>query len=188
MNHRSDSWGEFFGAGFGPRAWSFGIPFGGPRGRGRGRRQMFESGEMKFVILRLIKEKPRHGYEIIKALEERMGGCYVPSAGSVYPTLQLLEDQGYVKVVETEGKKVYHITAEGEAFLEENRSTLDDILDRVKDAVHGFAGGSMADLNQSFAHLARMTYKKAWQAGPDDEKTRRIVEILKRTVAEVQAV
>src|SRR5437868_10259894 len=137
MTHRDDSWGDFFSGGLGSKAWGFG--WGGPRGRGRGRRQMFESGEMKFVILRLIKEKPRHGYEIIKALEEQMGGCYVPSAGTVYPTLQLLEDQGFVKVVETEGKKVYHITPEGEAFLEQNRSTLDDILDRVKDALHGFA-------------------------------------------------
>ncbi len=186
MTQRSDSWGDFFAGGFGPRAWSFG--WGGPRGRGRGRRQMFESGEMKFVILRLVKEKPRHGYEIIKALEERMGGCYVPSAGTVYPTLQLLEDQGYVKVVETEGKKVYHITAEGEAFLEENRSTLDDILGRVKDAVHGFAGGSMADLNQVFASLARQTFRKAWRAGPEDDKTRKIVEVLKRALTEIEAV
>jgi DNA-binding PadR family transcriptional regulator len=188
MTHRSDSWGEFFATGFGPRAFAFGFPFGGPRHRGPRRRQMFESGEMKFVILRLIKEKPRHGYEIIKALEEKMSGCYVPSAGTVYPTLQLLEDQGFVKVIETEGKKVYHITPEGEAFLEENRTTLDDILDRVKDAVHGFAGGSMGELNQAFASLARLTYKKAWQAGPDDEKTKRIVEILKRTVTEIETV
>lgn len=186
MTHRSDSWGDFLGGSFGPRAFTFG--FGGPRGRGRGRRQMFESGDMKFVILRLIKEKPRHGYEIIKALEEKLSGCYTPSAGTVYPTLQLLEDQGFVKVVDTEGKKVYHITPEGEAFLEENRSTLDDILDRVKDAVHGFAGGSMGNLNSAFGHLARATYQKAWRAGPDDEKTLRIVEILKKAVAEVEAV
>jgi len=188
MTHRSDSWGEFFSGGFGPRAFAFGFPWGGPRGRGPRRRQMFESGEMKFVILRLIKEKPRHGYEIIKALEEKMSGCYTPSAGTVYPTLQLLEDQGFVKVVETEGKKVYHITPEGEAFLEENRSTLDDILGRVKDAVHGFAGGSMGDINQTFAQLAKVTFKKAWQAGPEDEKTRRIHEILKKAVGEVEAV
>ncbi|HEY2806115.1 MAG TPA: PadR family transcriptional regulator [Gemmatimonadales bacterium] len=184
MEHRGDSWSDFFAGGFGPKVWGF----GGRPGRGRGRRQMFESGDMKFVILRLVKEKPRHGYEIIKALEEQMSGCYVPSAGTVYPTLQLLEDQGYVKVVETEGKKVYHITAEGEAFLEEHKSTLDDILDRVKDAVHGFAGGSMVDLNQAFANLARQTYRKAWRAGPEDEKTRKIVEILKRSVAEIEAV
>jgi len=64
---------------------------------------MFESGEVKFVILRLLKEKPRHGYEVIKAIEEKFGGYYSPSAGTVYPTLQLLEDVGYVRAVETDG-------------------------------------------------------------------------------------
>lgn len=189
MTHRDDSWdfGRMFGAGFGPRAFGFGFPSGSWGGRGR-RRQMFESGEMKFVILRLIKEKPRHGYEIIKALEERMGGCYTPSAGTVYPTLQLLEDQGLVKVVETEGKKVYHITPEGEAFLEEHKSTLDDILGRVREAVHGFAGGSMGDLNQTVGKLLRLTYKKAWNAGPDHESTGKIAEVLKRALAEIEAV
>jgi DNA-binding PadR family transcriptional regulator len=65
---------------------------------------------MKYVILRLLREKPSHGYELIKAMEDRFGGWYSPSPGTVYPTLQLLEDQGYVRVVETEGRKTYHIT------------------------------------------------------------------------------
>ena len=64
---------------------------------------MFESGEVKFVVLRMLKEKPMHGYEVMRALEERMAGCYTPSAGTVYPTLQLLEDGGYVKAVESNG-------------------------------------------------------------------------------------
>ena len=190
MAEHDDSWGfgQAFGGAFGPKAWAFAFPGGRASGRGRGRRQMFESGEMKYVILRLIKEKPRHGYEIIKALEERMSGCYTPSAGTVYPTLQLLDDQGLVKVVETEGKKVYHITPEGETFLEQHKSTLDDILDRVKEAVHGFAGGSMAEMNTTVSSLMRKAYKTAWRAGPDDEKTKKIVDILKRALAEVEAV
>ena len=187
MTHRSDSWGfgDFFSGAFGPQAFAFRM---GGRHRGGGRRQMFEAGEMKYVILRLIKEKPRHGYEIIKALEERMSGCYTPSAGTVYPTLQLLEDQGFVKAVDTDGKKVYHITPEGEKYLEEHRDRLDDILDRVRESVRGFAGGAMADLNQAFAGLARTAYKTAWRAGPDDDRTRKIVEILKKALAEVEAV
>src|SRR4029079_19273947 len=99
-------WGDFrdfFGPGASMfRDWGMG-PGGGRRGRRSGR--WFESGEMRLVILRLIHEKPRHGYEIIKALEERMGGCYTPSAGTVYPTLQLLEDQGFVRGVETDGRR-----------------------------------------------------------------------------------
>lgn len=147
---------------------------------------MFESGEFKYVILRLLKEKPRHGYQIIKALEEKMGGWYSPSAGTVYPTLQLLEDQGFVRVVEEEGKKVYHITAEGERFLEEHRDTIDEIFDRVRDAVRGFAGGSMADLNQVFARVASLAYRQAWRAGSDDEYTKRIIEILRRAADEIE--
>ena len=83
---------------------------GGRSAGGRRRQQIFEAGELRLVILRLLKERPRHGYDIIKALEERMAGCYTPSAGTIYPTLQMLEDQGLVRVVENEGKKVYHIT------------------------------------------------------------------------------
>src|SRR5205823_990230 len=72
-----------FAFGFGPRAFFW----GGPRGR---RRQWFESGDMKYVILKLLKDKPRHGYEVMKELEERLHGCYSPSPGTVYPTLQWL--------------------------------------------------------------------------------------------------
>ncbi len=188
-----DAWDWDFGnfaAGFGPRFWAFCDP-GGRRGgpwaaRGRRRQQMFESGEMKYVILRLLKEKPRHGYEVIKALEEKMGGWYTPSPGTVYPTLQLLEDQGLVRVVQEDGKKVYHITPEGEQFLKEHRDTIDEIFDRVREAVHGFAGGSMADLNQAFARVASLAYRHAWRAGPDDDYTKRIIEILRKAADEIE--
>ena len=129
------------------------------------RGQVFESGEMKYVILRLLREKPRHGYEIIKALEERFGGWYSPSPGTVYPTLQLLEDQGYVRVVETEGRKTYHITAEGEAFLDEHRDTIDEMFDRVRETVKDFAGGNMGELSQAFTRLAALAWRDAWKHG-----------------------
>ena len=147
---------------------------------------MFESGEMKFVILRLLREKPSHGYEVIRALEEKLGGWYTPSAGTVYPTLQLLEDQGYVRIVEAEGKKVYHLTPEGEAFLEEHRDTLDDILGRVRDAVRSVAGGALGDLNETFARLAGLAYRQAWRGGPGDERTRQVIEILRKAVEEIE--
>jgi DNA-binding PadR family transcriptional regulator len=147
---------------------------------------MFESGEVKFVILRLLRERPRHGYDIIKALEERMGGHYSPSPGTVYPTLQLLEDQGYVRAVETEGRKVYHITPEGERFLDEHRDVIDDIFGRVRDTLRDVAGGSMGELNSTFARLAAVTYKRAWRRGPDDPAILRVVEILRGAIAEIE--
>jgi len=191
--NENDEWpfGRFFAGGFGPRAWAFCWPEGrGEHGRHRThrwRQRIFESGEVKYVILRLLKEKPRHGYEVIKALEEKLGGWYTPSAGTVYPTLQLLEDQGYVRVQEEGGKKVYHITPEGEAFLEEHRDTLDDILERVRDAVRGFTGGAMGELSETFGRLARVAFREAWRAGPEDPRVRKILEILRKAAEEVEA-
>jgi DNA-binding PadR family transcriptional regulator len=147
---------------------------------------MFESGEMKFVILRLLHEKPRHGYEVIRALEEKFAGHYTPSAGTVYPTLQLLEDEGYVRVVETEGKKVYHVTPEGEKYLDEHRDLLDEILDRVRETVRQFTGGGSGELQQAFAHLAGVTFKRAWHRGPDDPALMRAAEILRKAAADIE--
>src|SRR5512137_1253073 len=95
--------------------------------------RLFEKGDLKYVILDLLKDKPSHGYEIIRALEERFQGFYSPSAGSVYPTLQLLEDIGYVKSSEQDGKKVYTITEEGRKFLHEQEATIDRIKDHMQD-------------------------------------------------------
>ena len=193
MHDRRDDWdfGDFFrgfGPGFGPREWNAHWKRGwGGRGPRR-RAPIFEAGDMKLVILRLLKEKPRHGYEIIKALEERMWGCYSPSPGAVYPTLQLLEDQGLVRGVETDGRKVYHITPDGERYLEENRGTLDEIFERLRDTVRDYAGGAMGDLNGAFAHLAKTTYKRAWRGGPGHPAIKRITEILNRAAAEVEQV
>src|SRR6476469_1241417 len=102
----------------------------GPRGRRHGRAsRFFEQGDLKYVILRLLEEKPRHGYDIIKELESRFGGSYAPSPGTVYPTLTMLEDLGFARVVREEvGKKVYEITDEGRAHLAEHSTTVDDIF------------------------------------------------------------
>jgi hypothetical protein len=82
---------------------------------------MFGRGDLKYALLGLLQEHPKHGYEMIKDLENRSGGFYSPSAGAIYPTLQLLEDRGWVSVEVVEGKKVYTITDEGrQAFTEYN--------------------------------------------------------------------
>jgi DNA-binding PadR family transcriptional regulator len=82
---------------------------------------MFGRGDLKYALLDLLQERPKHGYEMIKELESRAGGFYTPSAGAVYPTLQLLEDRGWVSVETTEGKKVYAITDAGRQALKERR-------------------------------------------------------------------
>jgi len=93
--------------------------------------RMFKKGDMKYVILDLVKDKPSHGYEITQALEDRFHGLYSPSAGSVYPVLQLLEDMEYVTSNVMDGKKVYTITEKGRKFLEDQKETTEKIKGRL---------------------------------------------------------
>ena len=164
---------------------------GGKRGRGgpfRGGR-MFEQGDLKYVILQLLDEKPRHGYEIIKALEERFGGMYSPSAGTVYPTLTLLEDLGYASVaVEDGGKKIYSITDEGRAYLAQNRSAVDDIFERIAELGSTFLSDAVMDLNRGIRDIAQATYKGAPRVFRDKDAVAKIKEALDRAAREIDEI
>lgn len=171
-------WGDWEGGQRGPR---------GQRWRGRAAR-LFEQGDLKYVILRLLEEKPRHGYEIIKELESRFGGSYAPSPGTVYPTLTMLEDLGFARIVpEESGKKIYEITDEGRKHLAEHSGTVNDIFDRIARFVDGFTDTPMTELNQSFQRLARATYKTATANVNDKEKVERIRDIIRKAVEEIEA-
>jgi DNA-binding PadR family transcriptional regulator len=125
------------GFGHGPsRGWrSRGAGFGGREGR------MFDGGELRLVILALIAEKPRYGYEVIKELGERVGGDYSPSPGVVYPTLTMLEEMGYASAsLDPQGRKLYAVTPEGEKVLADNKAQIDAILARFGDSDSRFAG------------------------------------------------
>ena len=113
-------------------------PDGDRRGRRHGDRmggrhgRPFDYGELRLLALAMIKEEPRHGYELIRAIEERMGGSYTPSPGVIYPTLSWLEDRGYASVeAEQSGRKRYRVTTEGESFVAANRGALDALLERM---------------------------------------------------------
>jgi DNA-binding PadR family transcriptional regulator len=150
---------------------------------------MFEQGDLRYVVLRLLEEKPRHGYEIIKALEERLGGTYAPSPGVVYPTLQLLEDLGYARMVPgDEGRKTYEITDAGRAYLAENRDTVDSIFERVSKLVGHFLDEPMAEVHGAFRHVGKATYSRAADAVQDPALLRKIVEILSRAAKEIEAI
>jgi DNA-binding PadR family transcriptional regulator len=99
--------------------------------RGGARRRIFDHGDLRFILLSMIAAKPAHGYDLIKALEQRMGGGYSPSPGAIYPTLTMLEEQGYASISAADGKKLYHITAEGEAFLQASAASVDAIQARI---------------------------------------------------------
>ena len=105
---------------------------GGPGRGGRGGR-VFGHGGLRLVLLQLIADKPRHGYELIKAIEERLNGSYSPSPGVVYPTLTLLEELGYVTVsTDDSARKLHTITDTGHAFLADNREATDALLARMQ--------------------------------------------------------
>ena len=162
----------------------------GPRRKRRGRHmkwRIFERGDLKFVILRLISKSPMHGYEVMKALEEESKGYYRPSPGSVYPTLQMLDDEGYVSVEEKDGKKIYSITTEGLAYLKENEDVVDDVFERVEDFTDRFFGRDMKELSRSFSRLAQLTFDQAFQWGAEPEDIARMSEILERAVDEMEA-
>ncbi|MDB5438648.1 MAG: transcriptional regulator, PadR-like family [Caulobacteraceae bacterium] len=110
----------------------------GPEGRGRGGRRgrFFDHGDLRVVVLALIGEQPRHGYEIIKALEEKTGGAYAPSPGVIYPTLSLLEDEGLAAVESEGGRKLYTLTDAGREALASAQPQVDAIFERVDD-MHG---------------------------------------------------
>ena len=159
---------------------------GGHRGwHGRAAR-FFEQGDLKYVILRLLEEKPRHGYEIIKDLEGRFGGSYAPSPGTVYPTLTMLEDLGYAKVVPEEGgKKIYEITEEGRKHLAENQPLIDDIFSKISDFAQSLFGEPMMEVHRGMKDVARAVY--AAKTARTADQIRKIKEILQRTATEIDA-
>ena len=148
---------------------------------------MFEQGDLKLVILRLLEEKPRHGYEIIKELESRSAGAYSPSPGTVYPTLTLLEDLGYARAVPEEGgKKIYEITDEGRKHLADNSTTVNDVFDKFVKFAEGFTASPMMEVNNAFRNVAKATYSTATSHISDTAKLAKIKEILARASSEIE--
>jgi DNA-binding PadR family transcriptional regulator len=149
---------------------------------------MFDQGHLKYVILQLLEEKPRHGYEIIKEIEDRFSGAYSPSPGTVYPTLTLLEDLGYARAKPEEGgKKIYEITDEGRAHLAENKPLIDDIFSKIEEFAQSIFGEPMMDVNRGLKNVASAIYGSK-RAGRSAEQVRKIKEILDRAATEIDSV
>ena len=179
-DHGFGAWAACCGPGFAV----FGQRPGGTGRRGR----VFGRGDLKYVILSLLKERPMHGYEVMRALEEESGGCYTASPGSVYPTLQMLEDRGYVASAEEDGKRVYRITDEGLAFLDKSRDKVEDIRDRISDFVESFTGAPMRDLSKSFVRFAQASFENAVHNTGNEDHLAKLKEILDRATREMESV
>ncbi len=179
-DHGFGAWAACCGPGF--------AVFGQQPGRSGRRGKVFGRGDLKYVILGLLKERPMHGYEVMRSLEEESGGCYTASPGSVYPTLQMLEDRGYVTSDREDGKRVYRITDEGLVFLERSKDKLEDIRDRIGEFVESFTGGPMRDLSRSFVRFAQASFENAMHNTGDEDRLARLKEILDRATREMESV
>ncbi|WP_043362116.1 PadR family transcriptional regulator [Belnapia sp. F-4-1] len=147
---RHDPFGHRHARGeFGPR----GERHHGERHRHGGRPgRLLEHGDLRMLVLALIAEAPRHGYDIIKAIEERAGGAYSPSPGVVYPTLTMLEELGHIAIGQAEGpRKLYAITSEGEAWLAANQAAASAILARLAEL--GAEGGPSPQIMRAMHNL-----------------------------------
>jgi DNA-binding PadR family transcriptional regulator len=159
-NHGCGSREDHFAARRGGRGESgSGFGWGGRHGMGGGDilrfGKMLAQGDLRLLALWLIAEQPRHGYEIIKVLEEKTGGWYSPSPGVVYPTLTYLEEAGYVTAQAEGAKKLYTITEEGRVYLEQNRDFVDAVLERLT------------------ALAERVSQWRKWSAGEHEGRGRR---------------
>lgn len=158
-----------------------GHPFGFRgfgRGGGRGGR-IFGPGDLRLVLLALIQEKPRHGYELIKELEQKFAGEYAPSPGSVYPTLTLLEELGHVRSTAPEGaKRLFEITAEGKRFLDDNEAALQSAMARMEMAARAVSGDAPPPELRHALHTlkaALMFHRGGWEE-KEVERVRKIIE------------
>lgn len=153
-------YGRWFGPGFGPGGFAS---------------ARFERGDLKLVILDLLKDKPRHGYDIIQELEKRFHGFYSPSPGSVYPILQLLEDQDLVTSEQKNGKKVYTVTEDGKKFLSEHAEEIETMQSRFKPPWGEHGAFHMHELREEIGKTARLVFCNAAEGVLNDSRKRKKV-------------
>jgi len=174
---------------------------GGPRGRGGadfpggehegfrggGRMgRMFGQGDLKLLLLALIETQPRHGYELIRAIEDLCGGSYSPSPGAIYPTLTFLEEAGYASVhtADANGRKQYAITSEGLEHLKQNRLDVEAVMQRLKLASRMMAKLSVPEEIRESMHQLRhalMGHQRNWDAA----EVKRVIAIIEKAASEI---
>jgi DNA-binding PadR family transcriptional regulator len=165
------SWGPFH-FDFGDEGWG-----GGRRGRRKSR--MFESGELRLVLLKLIADEPRHGYDLIRAIEELTGGEYAPSPGVVYPTLTMLEDMGLIREQKSkDSKKVFEATDEGRAHLEENEDEVEELIDRLEGHGRTRRHGQRPEIGRAIGNLMTALRNRIAAEGWNEELLEEVIDVL----------
>ncbi len=192
MRHCEERMGRRFARGeHGPGGHRHG-PWGrehGDRGRRGALGRFFAHGDLRLVILSLISEQPRHGYEIIKEIEDRVGGAYTPSPGVIYPTLTLLEELGHVTVTAGEGaKKLHTITEAGQAFLDANKAALTPILARMDEAKRSTSSQDAAPVVRAMENLKLAMRLKLGRGPLTDAQVRAIAAALDAAATAVEGI
>ena len=168
----------------------FGRAFAGEGfGERGGRRRMFDSGELRLVLLKLISDQPRHGYDLIRAIEELTGGAYAPSPGVVYPTLTMLEDMGHIDEQKSEGaRKAFAITAEGAAHLESNKAEVDAILARLASLAAELEKFDGVTVRRAMLNLRMAIRGRLMQEGADKATMREVTAILDEAAQKIEGI
>lgn len=164
---------------------------GGPGGGGGGRRgRMFDGGDLKLLVLHLLSQQPRHGYEVIKAIGDRVGGDYSPSPGTIYPTLTLLEDLGLIQATSQDaGRRQYALTPEGETHLAAQADALARIEARLTLARDQARARSVPEIRRAMENLkTALRLRFDGDTPPDEDTVRRIADAIDRAAAEVNRI
>ena len=166
--------------GFGGRGrHGWGRHFGGRWDRGFGGGRLFDAGDLKLVILKLLSEEPSYGYQLMKKMEERLAGGYTPSAGVIYPTLTMLEEEGLASVsTSSDNKKVYTVTPAGLNFLEENKQRVDELFARLDEARGGFERGRSPEMMKAFMNLRGAVMARMFRGNVTPEQIKKITEAI----------
>ena len=158
----------------------------GQFGPGHAPEGAFEKGALKLVILDLLKVKPAHGYELIKALENRSHGFYIPSAGSIYPILQLLTDMGFLTASESEGKKTYTITEAGLEHLRQNKEQSDHLHEFAR---HHWPFESKAHLKETLVELHELGHLfRSRVRNLSDEQLAKVHDVVSKASADIRKI
>ena len=158
-------------------------------GRGRERKRMFSGGELRLVLLKLIADQPRHGYELIKAVEDMTGGEYAPSPGVVYPTLTMLEDMGLIAEKKSkDSKKVYEATDEGRAHLDENSEEIDDLIERLEGHGQHRRRGQRPEIGRAIGNLMTALRNRIAHDGWNEQLLNEVVDILDEAAQRIERV
>jgi DNA-binding PadR family transcriptional regulator len=140
---------------------------------------VFEPGELRLVLLKLIADQPRHGYDLIRAIEEMTHGTYAPSPGVVYPTLTMLQDMGLIEEAKSEGsRKAFAATEEGQAHLQEHEEEVESLLVRLKELGSDNRKAGGAPIKRSVASLLSALWHRVTREDADEEVMHKIAAIL----------